>query len=367
MIETTAAITACCGAAWELKTITLDEPRDDEILVRIVATGLCHTDVSVRDQHLPVPLPAVLGHEGAGVVEKVGPGVTALAVGDHVVLAIASCGKCPNCLRGLPTYCHQAMPLNFSGRRADGSATIHHAGHAISGSFFGQSAFAGYALANERNAVKVPKDIDLALLGPLGCGIQTGAGTVINTLKPAIGSSIAVFGAGAVGLSAVMAAKVVGCTTIIAVDIHPNRLALALELGATHVVNAKDGNVVEAVRAIGGGVGYAVDTSAVPAVIRQAVESLTPLGRCAMVGVSPPGAEITLSVQSLFFGQSVGGAIEGDSIPKLFIPQLIDLWRQGRFPFDRLIRFYDFAQINEAVADSVSGATLKPVLRIGTT
>lgn len=213
MIETLAAVTQCCGADWKLKNVTLDEPQNNEVLVRIVATGLCHTDISVRDQHLPVPLPAVLGHEGAGVVEKVGPAVTELAVGDHVVLTVDSCGKCPNCLGGLPTYCYQALPLNFSGRRADGSSTIHCDGVDISGNFFGQSAFAGYAIANERNAVKVPKDVDLALLGPLGCGIQTGAGTVMNKLKPGIGSSIAVFGVGAVGLSAIMAARVVGCTT----------------------------------------------------------------------------------------------------------------------------------------------------------
>ena len=364
MTEARAAVTPCCGADWELKTVTLDDPRADEILVRIVATGLCHTDVSVRDQHLPVPLPAVLGHEGAGIIEKVGPAVTELAVGDHVVLTIAWCGKCANCQRGLPTYCHNGMPLNFSGRRPDGSATIRQDGVEISGGFFGQSAFATYALATERNAVKVDKDIDLALLGPLGCGILTGAGTVINTLKPRIGSSIAIFGAGAVGLSAVMAARVAGCTTIIAVDVHVNRLELATELGATHVINATEGNSVEAVRAIGGGVDYAIDTTAVPAVIRQAVESLVPLGRCVLVGVSPPGSELNLSVDSLFFGQTVGGSIEGDCVPKLFIPVLIDLWRQGRFPFDRLIRFYDFDQINQAVADSTSGITLKPVLRI---
>jgi aryl-alcohol dehydrogenase len=364
MIETLAAVTQCCGADWELKTVTLDEPRNDEVLVRIVATGLCHTDVSVRDQHLPVPLPAVLGHEGAGVVERVGPGVTGLAVGDHVVLTVASCGRCPNCLRGLPTYCHQALPLNFSGRRADGSATICCDGAEISGSFFGQSAFAGYALAREGNAVKVPRDVDLALLGPLGCGIQTGAGTVMNRLTPETGSSIAVFGAGAVGLSAIMAARVVGCTTIIAVDIHANRLALARELGATHTVNAVGGNPVEAIRALCGGVEYSLDTTAVPAVIEQAVEALLPLGQCVILGVSSPGATITVPVNNLFFGQSVGGAIEGDSIPKLFIPKLIELWRQGRFPFDRLVSFYEFDQINQAMRDSAQGTALKPVLRM---
>jgi aryl-alcohol dehydrogenase len=364
MNKTTAAVTHSCGADWVLSTVEVDEPRANEVLVRIVATGLCHTDVSVRDQQLPVPLPAVLGHEGAGIVEKVGADVTELKPGDHVVLSVTSCGKCPNCLRGLPSYCQSIMPLNFSGRRPDGSSTIRQNGAHVSGCFFGQSSFAGFAIATERNAIKVPKDIPLDILGPLGCGIQTGAGTVINTLKAQVGSSIAIFGAGAVGLSAVMAAKVTGCTTIVAVDIHENRLALAKELGATHVLNSKQCDAVSEIRKLGGGVDYSIDTTAVGSVIRQAVECLGMPGRCVIVGVSAPGAEITLSVDSIFFGKSIGGAIEGDSVPRIFIPQLIDLWRQGRFPFDRLVRFYDLAEINQAAADSASGVTLKPILRI---
>jgi aryl-alcohol dehydrogenase len=362
-----AAVTACCGAPWELHEVELDEPRENEVLVRIVATGLCHTDVSVRDQHLPVPLPAVLGHEGAGVVEKVGAGVHGLQVGDHVVLCVASCGHCRNCSRGLPTYCENAMPLNFSGRRVDGSPTLHHAGKPISGAFFGQSSFATYALANENNVVRIPRDVPLEMMGPLGCGIQTGAGTVINALAAPVGSSIVVFGAGAVGLSAIMAARVVGCTTIVAVDVHANRLQLAAELGATHLIDARaTPDVVAAIRAIGGGAEFSVDTTAVPSVAAQAVACLAPLGRCAIVGVYKPGTELTFAADSLFFGQKVGGAIEGDSVPKLFIPQLVELWRQGRFPFDRLIKYYDFDQINRAVEDSSSGLVIKPVIRIGT-
>jgi aryl-alcohol dehydrogenase len=361
-----AAVTECCGARWEIRELDLDDPRGDEVLVRIVAAGMCHTDASVRDQHLPVQLPAVLGHEGAGVVERVGPAVTELQPGDHVVLCMAACGKCANCLRGMPMYCALSMPLNFAGRRLDGSATLSRAGAPISGGFFGQSSFATYALATERNAIKVPKDVPLELLGPLGCGINTGAGTVINTLRPPVGSSIAVFGVGAVGLAGVMAARVVGATTIIAIDVHPHRLALARELGATHVIDAsKTVDVVGAVRAIAGGVEFALDTTAVVQVAQQAAECLLPLGRCALVGVYPPGAQLTLKVDSIFFGQTIGGAIEGDSVPKVFIPQLIELWRQGRFPFERLIQFYSFADINVAAADSASGKTLKPVLRIG--
>jgi len=371
MTPITAALTACCGAAWKLTKARLDEPRDDEVLVRMIATGVCHTDVSVRDQHLPTPLPAVLGHEGAGIVERIGAAVSDLAVGDHVVLTVASCGQCRNCLRGLPTYCECSLPLNFSGRRLDGSATIGTEEDGdVSGCFFGQSSFATHAIANCRNAVRIPKDVPLELMGPLGCGIQTGAGTVINALRPRFASSLIVFGAGAVGISAIMAARLVGCATIVAVDIHANRLELAKSLGATHTVNAKEAgaDVVARVReACGGGAGadYVVDTTGVASVAAQAAGSLGALGQCAIVGVYPPGTQLTLPVDSLFFGQSLGGMIEGNSVPKLFIPQLIEMWRQGRFPFDRMIEFYDFADINEAVADGLSGKVLKPVLRIG--
>lgn len=366
MIAITAALTPSQGADWQLTRARLDEPRADEVLVRIVATGVCHTDISVRDQHLPMPLPAVLGHEGAGVIERVGASVTNLSVGDHVVLCVDFCGHCANCLRGLPSYCHHSGPLNFSGRRADGSATIATDHGEVGGCFFGQSSFATHALANQRNAVRIPKDVPLEYMGPLGCGIQTGAGTVINVLQPRFASTLVVFGAGAVGLSAILAARLVGCATIVAVDIHTNRLELAKELGATHVIDARENAVVERVRAACGGAGadYVVDTTGVAAVASQATGSLAPLGRCAIVGVYPPQTHLSLPADSLFFGQQIGGAIEGNSVPQLFIPQLIEMWRQGRFPFDRMIKFYDLADINTAVTDSVSGKALKPVLRM---
>lgn len=368
MIDITVALTPCCGADWTLTEARLDEPRADEVLVRIVATGVCHTDVGVRDQHLPVPLPAVLGHEGAGIVERVGRDVPDLQAGDHVVLGIAWCGQCSSCLRGMPAYCERALPLNFSGRRPDGSATLRIAEGEVSGCFFGQSSFATYSVTHHRNVVRVPGDVPLELMGPLGCGIQTGAGTVINVLRPGFASRLVVFGVGAVGMAAVMAARLVGCASIVAVDVHPNRLALARELGATHVVDARDRDaVVPRVREACGGAGAdcIVDATGVAAVATQAVACLAPLGRCAIIGVYPPGIELALPAGALFFGQSIGGGVEGNSIPRLFIPQLIEMWRQGRFPFDRMVALYDFADINQAVVDALSGKVLKPVLRIG--
>ncbi|MDB4893826.1 MAG: S-(Hydroxymethyl)glutathione dehydrogenase, partial [Firmicutes bacterium] len=250
-----AAVVRKAGGPFEVTDVTIEAPRADEVLVRIVAVGMCHTDIVVRDQLYPVPLPAVLGHEGAGVVERVGNDVTKVAPGDHVVLTFAFCGKCDMCQSGHPSYCREFFDRNFGGHRPDGSTAIRQNGEAVHSHFFGQSSFGTFAIAHERNVVKVRKDVPLELLGPLGCGIQTGAGAVLRALRVPAGGSFVTFGAGAVGLSAVMAARLSGVTTIIAVDTKPNRLELALELGATHTVNGMEENAVDAVKRITGGQG----------------------------------------------------------------------------------------------------------------
>lgn len=365
MLTTKAAIIREKGGKFRIEEVRLQAPRAGEVLVRIAGVGLCHTDLVVRDQYFPTPLPAVLGHEGAGIVEAVGAGVTKVAPGDHVVLSYASCGLCANCQRGLYGYCPDLYGRNFSGGRPDGSSPCCDAnGERLSSYFFAQSSFATHALATERNVVKIPNDVPLEIMGPLGCGIQTGAGAVINALQPAAGTSIAIFGAGSVGLAAVMAAKVVGCTTIIAVDLKDQRLELARELGATHTIDASE-PAVERIRAITGGEGvqYSLECTGIPTVVRQAVDGLRLTGTCGIIGVAPLGTEVSLDMNSLLFGRSVRGIIEGDSVPDIFIPQMIELWRQGRFPFDRLIRFYPLSQIEEAAEASERGEVLKAVLR----
>jgi aryl-alcohol dehydrogenase len=364
-MKVTAAVTPGKGEPFQLREIELDAPRADEVLVRIVATGVCHTDLVVRDQYYPVPLPAVLGHEGAGIVEQVGSAVTKVAPGDHVVLSFNSCATCPNCRQGDPGYCHNLFGYNFAAARPDGSPTMHEGDTVIHGSFFGQSSFATHALAYERNVVKVRNDVPLELLGPLGCGIQTGAGGVMNALRPRAGSSIAVFGVGSVGLSAIMAAKVVGCTTIIGVDLNPARLAMAQELGATHVINAGETDPVAKIQEITGtGVNFSLEATSLPKVLRQAVDCLTLTGVCGLIGAAPLGTEVTLDMNSIMFGRTVRGIIEGDSVPDIFIPRLVDLYAQGRFPIDKLISFYSLEQINEAAHDSETGKVIKPVLRM---
>jgi aryl-alcohol dehydrogenase len=359
-----AAVTHSKGADFQIENITIDEPKDNEALIKIVGSGLCHTDLVARDQHYPVPLPAVLGHEGSGIVEKVGRSVTSVEVGDHVVLAYAYCGKCRQCLIGKPFACEQFFRLNFQGQMRDDTHRLHQNGQGLS-VLFGQSSFGTYAVAHENNLVKVDKDVDLALLGPLGCGIQTGAGAVLNRLKPDAGSSIAIFGAGAVGLSSVMAAQAISCGTIIAVDIHDNRLELAKELGATHTVNSKQVDAVEEIRKItGGGVNYSVETAGHAMVGRQAFDALTFRGTMAYIGAPKMGTDLSIDINDMIvLNKTVTGVVEGDSVPQIFIPQLISLYKQGKFPFDKLVKYYPLEEINQAVADSTSGKTIKAIIR----
>lgn len=357
-----AAVTHSLGARFKWQDVELSEPKDDEVLIKIVGCGVCHTDAVARDLGL-TPFPVVLGHEGSGIVEKVGSAVKTIKPGDHVVLSFAACGHCENCLSGRSSMCLHTVELCFGGKMDDGTYRIYQDNHEIS-TFFGQSSFATYAVVNARNAVVVDKDVDVSLLGPLGCGIQTGSGTVLNRLKPAFGSSIVVYGSGAVGLSAVMAAKITGCHNIIAVDIHDSRLELAKELGATHILNGSKVDVVKEIKEITkGGAHYAIETTGIPAVVKQSMHALRPLGQCAIVGITP---EVTFDVHNdiMAEGKTIMGVIEGDSVPKVFIPQLLEYYKKGQFPFDKLIKFYNSEEINEAFADSKNGVTIKPILKI---
>jgi aryl-alcohol dehydrogenase len=361
-MEIRAALTYEPDAPFEIQDVELDDPRDDEILVRMVAAGICHTDLGVKASWPASAGPLVLGHEGAGVVEAVGSGVSGLAPGDHVLLSYRSCRSCATCVAGHASYCERFRELNAVGVRTDGSTTMRRGDTAVHGNFFGQSSFATHALAYASNSVKVDPDLDLSLAAPLGCGIQTGAGAVLNVLKPTAGSSFVVFGAGGVGLAALMAAVHLRVETAIAVDPQPERRAMALELGATHVLDPTEGDAVAAVHDLtGGGADSAFDTTGIPPVIADATRALGRLGTIALVGTG--AAEATLDVKDIIrAGKSVRGVMEGDADPLQFVPELVALVRQGRLPLERIIARYPFADINRAVADARSGATVKPVL-----
>jgi aryl-alcohol dehydrogenase len=363
-----AAVARAAKAPFVIEEIDVPEPAEDEVLVRIVGVGICQTDLASRDGLLGAPFPSVFGHEGAGVVERVGHCVTKLKPGDHVVLAPASDGFCEQCQGGAPMYCERFNELNFQRSPDQRSAPLANGGHAYL-KYFGQSSFAHLALASERNAVKVRKDVPLKILGPLGCGIQTGAGTIMNGLKPPPGSSIAVLGAGAVGLAALLGASVCGCATIIAIDRVESRLEVAKCLGATHIINTEnEPDLANAIRAIAArGVNYIVDSAGVPALAGASLGGLAIRGTLGLVAV-PPNVDRTLEVPWSSFlaqGQRVEGFVEGNSIPDIFIPRMIDLFAQGLFPFDQLISFYRFDAINEAIEDQRQGKVIKAVLVTG--
>jgi aryl-alcohol dehydrogenase len=334
----------------------MEGPRDDEVLVRIVATGICRTDIDIIDEWDGAEMPVVLGHEGAGMVVRAGKNVQSVSAGDHVILSYQSCGRCPRCRRGRPWECRYLYEANFGFKRLDGSNALQRSG--VRGHFFGQSSFATHSLATERNIVKISRDLPLDVLSPLGCGIQTGAGTVMNTLEVPGGASIAVFGTGSVGLAAIMAARIVGADPVIGVDINPGRLELALELGATHTIDSRREDVASRISVItGGGVDYVLEITGDPAMLRTAVDVLHPRGTVALfTGGSGPGP--------LPEGRRAVSVVEGSSVPQVFIPRLIELYQAGLFPFDRIEKFYDFAGINRAIAEARRGDTIKPVLRM---
>ncbi|TDO46871.1 aryl-alcohol dehydrogenase [Kribbella sp. VKM Ac-2527] len=364
-MEITAAVARELGGSFSLEQVTLDDPRAGEVLVEIAGVGLCHTDLAAKDGHLPFPLPGVFGHEGSGVVVAIGPGVSKVAQGDKVALTFNSCGECVQCVRGEPSYCQSFMPLNFAGVRPDGSSTLRSGDTVLGSEFFGQSSFATHAIAHERNVVKLPADAPLSMVGPLGCGVQTGAGAVLNSLDCSPGSSLLVLGGGSVGLSAVLAAGVRELGTVIVVEPLVQRRELALALGATHAIDPADGPVSEQVRAIiGRGVDYVIDTTGVVGVLEQAMLSLAQRGTVGIIGVpSDPAAALPVNlIQAQMLGATITGIVEGDSVPDVFIPQLLELHRAGRFPFDKLITTMPFARINEAVAAQHRGDAVKIVL-----
>jgi aryl-alcohol dehydrogenase len=363
-MRVTAAVVEELRAPFRVEELEIDEPRRGEVLVKIAATGVCHTDAIARDGDLPMAFPGVLGHEGAGTVVAVGEGVTNVAEGDHVVIGWPFCGECRNCVEGQPRYCDLIGPLIGRGTRDDGTSALRRLdGSVVHGHFFGQSSFATHAIAASRTLVKMPAELPLDRVGPLACGLATGAGAVFNVLQPRVGSSIVIYGVGAVGLAGVMAARNSGATTIIAVDRHAGRLKVASELGATETIDVNETDPVAAVQEICGGFAdYSLEcTGAVP-VMRQAVDSVGMRGTCVLIGGAPAGASFELDHLTTLWGKTVRGMLGGEGISDRLIGALAQLHLDGRFPYDKLIAPFALDQVNEAIEASLAGDVLKPVL-----
>jgi aryl-alcohol dehydrogenase len=367
MATVTAAVIREPKGKFSLEQLELDDIRPNEARVRVVAVGVCHTDMAMRDAVYPIPMPVVLGHEGAGVVEAVGRNVTRVSVGDHVVMSAAYCGHCLQCLMGNMAYCENGFPEDFGGRRTlDGTSSLTSAaGEVVSSHFFGQSSFSTYANVVESALVPVDRELPLEKIAFLGCGMQTGAGSILNELRPPAGSSVAIAGAGAVGHAAVMAARASGCTTIIAIDRHQNRVDLAQEVGATHAIHGQAEDAVdELLKVTGGrGVDYIFNTTDSPVAVGNLAGALAIRGSLATVAAMAPGTEVSFEVGfSLLKGWNFRTIVQGSSVPQQMVPRLISMWQQGKFPIEKLVKTYDFSDINEAFADSTSGDVLKPLL-----
>jgi aryl-alcohol dehydrogenase len=368
-MQVRALVVAEKDAAFEEQEIDLADPGRDEVLVRIVASGVCHTDAITRAGDMPMPFPSVLGHEGSGIVEALGDGVTTVAVGDRVIIGWPWCGECKNCLDGQPRYCLRTGEALVSGRRFKGelrgTTAYTHDGEELNGHFFGQSSFATHSITRADSLVKVPGDAPLELLGPLACGLATGAGAVLNEARPRLGDSILVAGVGAVGLAAIMAARNTGVTRIIAMDVHDNRLDLATEFGATHTINSTSADVVQEVaRITGSTVDFAFDCTGVISVIETIADTVGMLGTLVLIGGAPGGASFSLDHLSTLWGKRVIGVLGGGGRSGQLIPGLVELYEQGRFPFDRLVKYYEMDEIEGALADSKSGEVVKPILRM---
>jgi aryl-alcohol dehydrogenase len=334
----------------------LEDPRPDEALIRTVACGVCHTDIWVQQNY---DAPMILGHEASGIVERVGSDIDAedLAAGDHVVTTYNWCGECEACRQGRSWECGH-FDENFDGLRPDGTTPFSLEGKPVV-PLMREGGFAARMVCRRNSVIKVDPSLDLRFLGPLGCGIMTGAGSVLNYLRPEPGRPTAVFGAGCVGLSAVMAARIAGCDPIIAIDRVPSRLEMSMELGATHCVDSDGGDVAKIIKSICGGVDYAFDTSGSAHLLDAMRKVLNPGASACGVGI---GGGVELSGRERQKGMNWEVTNTGFSFPPLFIPRLLEYYKAGQFPFEKMIRFYRFAEIGEAFAASRACAAIKPVV-----
>ncbi|APE35162.1 aryl-alcohol dehydrogenase [Nocardia mangyaensis] len=360
-MRTTAVLSRDPKADFSIEPVEIDEPRSGEILVRITAAGICHTDLATRRAGA-ADRPVLLGHEGAGLVEAVGPEVRTVRPGDPVVLTFRHCGACANCAADRPAYCLRSVALNQFGRRGHDTPRLTVDGAPILDGFFGQSSFAGYALTTQDNTIVVDPAVDLALAAPFGCGFQTGAGAVLNVLRPEPGAWLAVYGAGAVGMAALLAARSIAGVHVAVVETSAARRELALELGADAALDPADGDTVARIRELtGGGATHALDTTGIPAVLGEAVAALGIGATVVAVGLGLGTPPIDVS-DIVLRGKTIRGCLEGDSVPATFVPQLLDLHAEGRFPVERLITRYPHTDIATALADQRAGRVVKPVL-----
>lgn len=342
-----------------VEDIDIDEPQANEVLVKTQASGVCHSDLHFMEGSYPYPLPVVLGHESAGVVEKVGPGVTKVKPGDRVVVAfVTSCGACGFCVTGKPALCDNQQALGRFGRikLKSGQPLMQ---------FANMSAFAEQQLVHENACVKVPEGVPMEAAALVGCSVMTGVGAVSNTAKIPVGSTVAVVGAGGVGLNIIQGARLAGASRIIAVDLLENKLAAAKEFGATDTVDASKGDAVQQVQAMtGGGVDFAFEAIGLAKTAEQCWGMTKKGGKAVVVGMIPVGQNVSVPGPDFIFAEkSIIGSFYGSTRQTFDMPWLMELYRQGRLKIDELItRRYELGQINEAYQALKNGEVNRSVI-----
>ncbi|KAH8892174.1 NAD(P)-binding protein [Thozetella sp. PMI_491] len=370
-IETEGLVVEEPGSGFKLLPVSLHDMKQDEILVEMKYSGICHTDIhGSKGGYSALSYPAILGHEGAGVIRAVGPDVKArsLRVGQSVILSFNHCGQCRNCSSHHPACCTNFEALNITGRRLADQTTPARLsdGREVISQFFGQSSFLRHSVVSQHSVTACPYPDSLATYAALGCGFQTGAGTVLNALKPSKDDSLLIFGAGTVGLASIMAAKYLGLHQIIAVDIVDEKLAFARDLGATDTINSKNvPDIAAEIRRIsGGGARFALECTGVSAVIESLLDCVCCGGTAVVVGSPRPDFILKVDPEKLLHeNKTLRGICQGDSVAKKFIPEMMELHRSGHFPLERLCNFYDVKDYEKAILDVSEGKVIKPILR----
>lgn len=368
MVRAHAAVLWQTGSPLEISEIEIDEPRDDEVMVRLIASGVCHSDLSVMRGEFSTPLPAVLGHEGAGVVEAVGADVSHVSAGDHVLVVFrAACGTCRMCRIGRPALCAQGARLRQTGTLLDGSTRFQLDGERIH-HFSGASTFAEVTIVPASAVVLVPRKFPLSRLALVGCAVLTGTGAALNTAQVSPGSVAVVIGCGGVGLSAIQGCAIAGAAAVVAVDLDERRLELAAELGATHTICGRDQDVAAAVMAITDdfGADYALETAGTIQTLELALAVIRPGGIAVAVGVPPLGSQISIEIpRYVVTEKQLRGCFYGTSNFAVDIPRLLALYQSGRLNLDRMVgREVALSQVNEALDALERDALARTIIRL---
>ena len=366
-MKVAAAVLYSPNEALRIEEVELAPPKDGEVLVRMHAAGVCHSDLHVMKGDQPMKMPIILGHEGAGMVEEVGKGVKSVEPGDAVIpIWRMSCGMCEYCLGGRPALCDVGTKMRFTGRMPDGTTRFRNARGDEIKHYAGVSTFSEKSTMPEGAVVKIDRDYSMENAALIGCGVITGYGAVFHAAKVEMGSTVAVFGAGGIGLNAIQCARLAGASTIIAIDAFPTKEDYAAQLGATHFINSKENNPVAAIMDLTGGLGvdFAIEAVGLPVTVEQSYDVTRKGGTCVVVGIGRPDARAMININSLVYAEkTLKGSIYGTTRPRIDLPRLIKLAKNGKIELESLLtKTWRLDQINEAYAALERGEVARSLI-----